>query len=72
MTPSGNESYGLVYLTAEAELMAALIHPPRLPATVLLVVFRRNVISMLIEGDGAVVVAHIDFRLASGAATFQR
>src|SRR5439155_24426767 len=37
---------------------------------VFLVVIRRNVISVLVEGDGTVAVAHIDFEFAGGTAAF--
>src|SRR3954462_13671346 len=47
-----------------------LVHPSRFRSAILFsIVVRGDVIAVLVEGHSAVMIAHIDFKLAGSAAT---
>src|SRR5204863_3056516 len=46
-------------------ITSSLIHPPRLTSTILFFgILRRDVVAVLVEGDFAIVFAHVDFEFA--------
>lgn len=48
-----------------------LIHPARFPAAVFLIIIRRrNIVPMLIKGNGPVMLPHINLKLAGSPAAF--